>query len=256
VLKRDPKGRFVCNETGILFKKRVWRFHSGNKSASAADTVNCLAGIPEPRNSESEYDKVKYRDPDTGEWLVGIPEPHKGNVEYLDPYTGEWLFGIPEPSQISRKLVVHHRTELDDESYNSLLAHQQHTPVVVMSDGSSRKRWWMFKGDFYSEDEGYSETEVKALVLDGMQQKERKVQRALARLNQSGAESSAARQLIPNDVKIFVWQRDEGRCVNCGSREKLEFDHIIPRVKGGGNSHRNLQLLCENCNRSKGGNIV
>jgi hypothetical protein len=59
------------------------------------------------------------------------------------------------------------------------------------------------------------------------------------------------RQPIPDDVKMFVWNRDKGRCVNCGSQENLEFDHIIPISKGGSNTERNLQLLCEKCNRSK-----
>ena len=65
----------------------------------------------------------------------------------------------------------------------------------------------------------------------------------------------SARQPIPDDVKMFVWKRDGGRCVNCGSKEKLEYDHIIPVSKGGSNTARNLQLLCETCNRSKGGNL-
>jgi len=64
------------------------------------------------------------------------------------------------------------------------------------------------------------------------------------------------RRPIPGDVKIFVWRRDGGRCVKCGSQEKLEYDHIIPLSKGGSNTARNIQLLCEKCNRSKGANIV
>lgn len=72
----------------------------------------------------------------------------------------------------------------------------------------------------------------------------------------SGPTSSALhRQPIPDGVKMFVWKRDGGRCVNCGSKENLEFDHIIPLSMGGSNTARNLQLLCETCNRSKGGNL-
>ena len=64
------------------------------------------------------------------------------------------------------------------------------------------------------------------------------------------------RETIPDKVKMFVWQRDKGQCVKCGSNERLEFDHIIPIAKGGSNTARNLQLLCEQCNRSKGGRIA
>lgn len=64
------------------------------------------------------------------------------------------------------------------------------------------------------------------------------------------------RQPIPDDVRIFVWQRDKGRCVICGSQENLEYDHVIPVSKGGSNTARNIQLLCEKHNRSKGANLA
>lgn len=58
-------------------------------------------------------------------------------------------------------------------------------------------------------------------------------------------------RLIPQKVKDQVWNRDSGRCVLCGSTDKLEFDHLIPFTKGGSNTYRNIQLLCEKCNREK-----
>lgn|SRR5262249_25855779 len=64
------------------------------------------------------------------------------------------------------------------------------------------------------------------------------------------------REPIPEHVKMFVWQRDKGRCVKCGCQELLEYDHIIPLARGGSNTERNIQLLCESCNRSKGSSIV
>jgi 5-methylcytosine-specific restriction endonuclease McrA len=62
---------------------------------------------------------------------------------------------------------------------------------------------------------------------------------------------SINREPIPKEVQREVWQRDGGKCVICGSQERLEFDHIIPHSKGGANTARNLQLLCEECNRKK-----
>jgi len=61
---------------------------------------------------------------------------------------------------------------------------------------------------------------------------------------------------LSDEVKLFVWNRDGGKCVKCGSSEKLEFDHVIPFSKGGSNTARNIQLLCEKCNRSKGGELT
>lgn len=63
------------------------------------------------------------------------------------------------------------------------------------------------------------------------------------------------REPIPKHVQREVWRRDQGRCVNCESNEKLEYDHIIPVSKGGANTTRNVQLLCESCNRSKSDKI-
>jgi hypothetical protein len=61
---------------------------------------------------------------------------------------------------------------------------------------------------------------------------------------------------IPKSVKLEVWRRDQGKCVECGSKEKLEYDHVISVSKGGSNTSRNVQLLCETCNRKKSANVV
>lgn len=57
---------------------------------------------------------------------------------------------------------------------------------------------------------------------------------------------------IPQPVKIAVWQRDQGKCAQCGATSYLEFDHIIPHSKGGASTANNVQLLCRRCNLSKG----
>ena len=73
--------------------------------------------------------------------------------------------------------------------------------------------------------------------------------------NSSETNKKSKRKPITQDVMDKVWNRDGGECVQCGSKESLEFDHLIPVSKGGANTYRNLQLLCEECNRSKSDKI-
>jgi hypothetical protein len=73
--------------------------------------------------------------------------------------------------------------------------------------------------------------------------------------NGSMSKNKYKRRSIPQGIKNKVWNRDGGKCVECGSNENLEFDHIIPVSKGGANTYRNIQLLCEPCNRTKSAKI-
>jgi hypothetical protein len=49
---------------------------------------------------------------------------------------------------------------------------------------------------------------------------------------------------VSASVRRFVWQRDQGKCTQCGSRHFLEVDHIRPRARGGAHTPENLRLLC------------
>jgi hypothetical protein len=77
----------------------------------------------------------------------------------------------------------------------------------------------------------------------------------LKNLADSELAPSRSREAIPSAVRNAVWRRDQGRCVECSSRENLEYDHVIPVSRGGANTERNLQLLCMQCNRRKGADI-
>ena len=66
---------------------------------------------------------------------------------------------------------------------------------------------------------------------------------------------AVATAYIPEGVRSEVYARDGGACVLCGAREYLEFDHIIPRSKGGASTVDNLQILCRKCNSEKADRI-
>lgn len=70
------------------------------------------------------------------------------------------------------------------------------------------------------------------------------------------AQKSPAPGLLRRETKTVselkrrhLWQRAQGKCENCGSRHRLEADHIQPRALGGSNDIDNLRLLCRPCNQ-------
>ena len=59
-------------------------------------------------------------------------------------------------------------------------------------------------------------------------------------------------RMIPSSVKLEVWKRDKGKCIQCGKTDNLHFDHVIPFSKGGSSLKAgNIQILCARHNFEK-----
>lgn len=136
--------------------------------------------------------------------------------------------------------------------YHHMLSSQWQEPVPVARYGT--RRWWMFEGRFYWEAAGYTAADVMALVRD----KERRERTRLDRAHQAlrlEQRPRPRRAPLTKQLRRAVFDRDGGRCVECGSTFDLQYDHIIPVAKGGATSLENLQLLCSTCNQVKGSNL-
>jgi hypothetical protein len=126
------------------------------------------------------------------------------------------------------------------------------------------ERLWMFRGGIYLAERIPADAEVEEVVLrvkalhykgDLALQRLRE-QVATAEAIENAMRSGRPRRTIPDDVKLLVWARDAGRCVRCGSKENIHYDHIIPHSRGGGDAPENLQILCRKCNLSKSDRIM
>jgi len=143
------------------------------------------------------------------------------------------------------------------EAANQFTELQQRDPQPLLN------MFWVFRGMVYSIQQGLREQGVKPdterlLVKHYVLRRDRdyqRIQREVETLENVERIESSSREVIPEAVRLFVWRRDSGRCVKCGSQQRLEFDHVIPISSGGSNTERNIQLLCQSCNRSKGATI-
>lgn len=53
---------------------------------------------------------------------------------------------------------------------------------------------------------------------------------------------------IDRETRRLVYKRDHYRCVWCGSRDRLQLDHVVPWSAGGSEDIDNLRTLCAQCN--------
>jgi 5-methylcytosine-specific restriction endonuclease McrA len=74
---------------------------------------------------------------------------------------------------------------------------------------------------------------------------------AVARLKKTGA----TRKHAVRFSRINVYTRDGFRCQYCGERKEmreLNYDHVVPRVRGGHTVWENIVTSCYACNDRKG----
>ena len=125
------------------------------------------------------------------------------------------------------------------------------SPLVMTCDG---RYYALHGGSLWTSTRRLSGEQWAGLITHVVSREDAKLA-SLAAGNGPDGDPKIGRSAIPSHVRIEVWRRDTGRCVRCGSRDRLEFDHIIPFAHGGSSTARNIELLCEACNRAKSASI-
>jgi hypothetical protein len=143
---------------------------------------------------------------------------------------------------------------LTADEYQHSREQQEQQPVQIATY-RDRKFWWYDDAIYWTNNWDYDSEDVKALLFARERQHQRQLEHAHALMAAATSPAARKRDPIPKDVKLAVWKRDEGKCVECGSDFDLQYDHIIPFVMGGADTVENLQLLCARCNQRKGGRI-
>ena len=161
---------------------------------------------------------------------------------------------VPDPKLVDQPLTTPNGTPTQNGRF--YLAAENHrnngTPAErVRVYEKVRQGIWVYTGLFHLVDAWMQESE------------ERRVCKFKLALVDGGVDDDPFEQhgrsqdledtrVVPTDVRLQVWSRDRGRCVECGATKNLHFDHIIPYSKGGSSlTAENIQLLCARHNLAK-----
>jgi hypothetical protein len=163
------------------------------------------------------------------------------------------IMGDEEPQNVSLTLAK-------DQSQNKLYEDEE---KENLEKEFKIHDYYIYKNNLYSfsNSDSYGEKEKGLLIKEHYFKQEKKFQKLqkeikmFEKLQTMEVEPWQSREPIPEEVRFSVWRRDGGKCCKCGSDKKLEFDHIIPFSQNGSNTERNIQLLCEKCNREKSDKI-
>ena len=159
--------------------------------------------------------------------------------------------------------LVQQRKTIETLLANSALWEKSRKTPEIISDFDGNKfkkvkfrgRLYLFKNTLFDVMGLFSDEEAKVAVQKRYEKDRSEIDFLKSRSDECPEKSKTEREHISERIRNEVWRRDGGKCVECGSVYKLEFDHVIPVAKGGSNTARNLRILCEPCNRRKSDSI-
>ena len=136
------------------------------------------------------------------------------------------------------------RRGMRPSEYQQMLETQATQAVRTMILGD--EQFWIYQDRFYVDSDKLTPEDVEALVHEKAEKKRRKLERARDLHTQR-----TRRGPLTREIRRAVWERDGGRCVECGAQFDLQYDHILSVAMGGATTIDNLQLLCQPCNLEK-----
>lgn len=214
----------MCQEEGVNLQKGMNFRLKGNISIVL---MSLRKGAPYSDRIENEGQTLIYEGHDIPN-RKGGPEPKTVNQSLKNPggslTQNGWFY----------------KSALDHKEKNS-------SPEQVRVYEKIKSGIWVFNGLFLLVDAWQEQTtnrKVFKFKLELIEEKSNIGQKKEINLDHN--------RIIPSYVKLEVWKRDKGKCVECGSTDNLHYDHILPFSKGGSSLvSTNIQILCARHNLEK-----
>ena len=139
-----------------------------------------------------------------------------------------------------------HYVDSSEERYERLSAKQARLPCLLLrKDG---RQWWWYRNRFWWADARLGAREVDETIRDadlvGSLHRHLLDQARGAALGADAAE--LASNGIPESVRLAVWRRDNGRCVDCGTTHDVRFEGLEPEAKAAP-TPETVRLRCRTC---------
>ncbi|WP_018676404.1 HNH endonuclease [Riemerella columbina] len=278
------KGNEIINLKNVISKKEDLLNQNAKEKHTFIKDIELYKGLATDRDEEikrltnKDSENIKVKDKAISTTLTNEDvfffneyefKKAKGELSYYNYSLESQILGRKGPKIISliknavrysiekkQELTINHESWLDNLEYNEIkkrIDEESASGLVpeITESFISDLETLLYKYQMIYKKNQYGNIKMQVDLLREAREAEEKIkelQKIENRLNNK-------RDRISQKVKDAVWNRDGGRCVECGSSEKIEFDHIIPFSKGGSNTYRNIQLLCESCNRKKSNKI-
>lgn len=183
-------------------------------------------------------------------------------ADAIDPKTGDLLYEghdepktglVKNPKKVDQPLNTKGGSLTENGKFfraamdfkNEVIA----SPHLIKVYEKITKGIWSYKGFFELVD--------AEMVRDGCRKVFKFHLRPVEKTLLGGVTELPHTRIIPTSVKLEVWKRDGGKCVQCGSRDNLHYDHDIPFSKGGSSlTAVNVRLLCARHNLEKSDKIM
>jgi hypothetical protein len=138
-----------------------------------------------------------------------------------------------------------HHVDCSERRFGRLAASQVQRPVFVLK--REGRAWWWYLNRSWWVDGGVRRSKVAEAVL------RRDLQLMLAadavaraRIAILGESEGKEGLPVPDALHLNVWSRHRGRCVDCGSDERVNFDKILATSERRA-TPLNFELRCETC---------
>lgn len=140
-----------------------------------------------------------------------------------------------------------HHLDCSERRFARLSATQLQRPVfMTKKDG---RVWWWYLNRCWWDNADLRPRELEDVVL--RRDLERMLEadiRARARIAVLGeAAETDGVPAGPDSLHLSVWWRHRGRCVDCGSAERVNFDRIMATSRRSSDTPRNFELRCQKC---------